>query len=166
MSHLALYEIAAEYEQIFQELSKMEDTDENLVRDTLAHVQDQIEIKAVNVAAYIKNLEAESLAIKSAQENLAQRQKRVSAKMSQLKHYLYDNLKRCGINKVHHPLLNITLVKNPPKLHIKDTTLIPTDYAHVEQTIVIEEYKIKQALKNGYKVPGCELIQSESIRIR
>ncbi|MDF2867253.1 MAG: hypothetical protein K0S11_723 [Gammaproteobacteria bacterium] len=166
MSHLALYEIAGEYQQLFQELTQMEDTDENMVRDTLAHVQDQVEIKAVNVAAYIKNLEAEALAIKSAQENLALRQKRVSAKINHLKHYLRDNLKHCGINKIHHPLLNITLVKNPPKLHIKDVELIPTEYAYVKQTRVVNERKIKRALQHGCKVPGCELTQDESIRIR
>ena len=56
MSHLALYEITAEYQQLFQELVDMEDNDEQIVRDTLAHLQDKVEVKAVNVAAYIKNL--------------------------------------------------------------------------------------------------------------
>jgi hypothetical protein len=166
MSHLALYEIAGEYQQLFQELAQMEDTDETILRDTLAHIQDQVEIKAVHVAAYIKNLEAEAQAIKTAQENLALRQRRVGTKITHLKNYLRDNLKLCGINKIHHPLLNVALVKNPPKLHIKNIELIPTEYTYLEQTKVIEERKIKQVLKNGYSVPGCELIQDESIRIR
>lgn len=166
MSHLALYEIAGQYQQLFQELSQMEAFDEITLRDTLAHLQDQIEIKAVNVAAYIKNLEAEAQAIKTAQENLARRQKRVITKIAYLKNYLKDNLQRCGINKVHHPLLSIALVKNPPKLNISNVDLIPSEYVYMEQTIVVEERKIKQAIKNGNTVPGCELIQDESIRIR
>jgi len=165
MSHLALYEITAEYQQLFQELVDMEDNDEQIVRDTLAHLQDKVEVKAVNVAAYIKNLEAEALAIKTAQEKLALKQKRVSSKITFLKNYLKDNLKHCGINRVHHPLLNISLVKNPPKLIINNVELIPSEYAYVEQKVVIEERRLKQALKEGYRIPGCELSQDESIRI-
>lgn len=166
MKGISLYEIAGEYQLLFQQLAEQEDRDEQVVRDTLAHLQDQIEVKAINVAAYIKNLEAEAQAIKTAQDNLAQRQKRVNNRIAQLKSYLRDNLKRCGINKVHHPLFSISLVKTPPKLAINDVEQIPADYGCLQQTWILEEQKIKQALKNGTPVPGCELIQHETIRIR
>ncbi len=163
---LALYEVANEYQQLFQQLSELEDVDEQLVTDTLAHVQDKLEVKAVNVAAYIQNLEAEAQAIKAAQDKLLLKQKRVKAKISYLKAYLQDNLKRCGINKVRNPLLSIALVKNTGKLAITNMALIPAEYATIQHTLVLEEKKLKQALKNGASIPGCELVQTESLRIR
>jgi hypothetical protein len=166
MNHLALYEVADEYQQLFQQLSELENIDEQVVKDSLAHVQDKVEVKAVNVAAYIKNLEAEAQAIKTAQDKLMQRQKRVSAKIKHFKDYLCGNLQRCGINNIHHPLLSIAVVKNPGRLSINNMDLIPAEYTTIQHIIALEEKKIKQALKNGMLIPGCELIQNESLRIR
>ncbi len=88
----ALYKIANEYQQAFNDLSANDALSAEIVADTLSGIEVEFEQKAIAIAAMILNLEAEAKAIKSAEENMNARRKAVENKAESMKEYLIGNL--------------------------------------------------------------------------
>jgi len=63
MTNLTLYTIADQYLQDLQKLQDMEINDQTFA-DTLESLSGELEVKATNVAMFIRNLEANADAIK------------------------------------------------------------------------------------------------------
>ncbi|MEL1227756.1 MAG: siphovirus Gp157 family protein, partial [Candidatus Neomarinimicrobiota bacterium] len=60
----------------------------------------------------------------------------------------------------------IAMYKNPVKVHIVDEEKIPDEFFQVKETKLLNKDKIKESLKNGEDIPGCELIQEKRISIK
>ena len=58
------------------------------------------------------------------------------------------------------------MYKNPVKVHIVDEEKIPDEFFQVKETKILNKDKIKESLKNGEDIPGCELIQEKRISIK
>ena len=56
--------------------------------------------------------------------------------------------------------------KNPYKVVITNENEIPEDFIDTKETKAVNKEKIKEALKNGEEVPGCELVQENRITIK
>ncbi len=68
--NLALYQIADQYLQDMQMLQER-DLDDQTFADTLESLSGDLEVKATNVAMFIRNLEASADAIKAAEKQKA-----------------------------------------------------------------------------------------------
>ena len=64
------------------------------------------------------------------------------------------------------PLEVIAIYKNPEKVHIVDEEKIPEEFFQVKETKLLNKDKLKESLKNGEDIPGCELIQEKRISIK
>ena len=60
MSNLHLYEIANQYQQL-KALEDMTDLPAEVIHDTLQALEGELQVKAVNIAKFIENLEASAL---------------------------------------------------------------------------------------------------------
>lgn len=167
MSELpALYEITESYRQALEMFTDPEqDFDPQMVADTLESLEGTLEAKAANVAAFFQNLEVTANAIREAEKRMAQRRKAIEKRVESLRQYLQNNMEACGITKIESPLFSISLRKSPPSVVIDDEQSLPPDY--VEQVVTTKPNKmlIKQAITDGFDVPGAHLEQGNYLKI-
>lgn len=159
-----LYEISTQYQEAFR-------GDENgeLNMELIERMEGALEEKAVALSSYIKNLEAEKDAIATAKNNMAEREKRLSKRLTYLLDYLQTNMERTGITEItRSAYFTIKLKKNPPKVEILDEAEIPVDYikTKVVTTSSVDKIRLLGDLKTGVEVPGAILVQNNRVEIK
>lgn len=165
---LKLYAIADHYTALLTQLAEQVDTDGLIPDDlhqALSQWEDTFETKAVNVAAYIRTLEAESAAIGEVKKSMERRMTALSHQAGRLRDYLKIEMERTGILNVNHPFLNLRVQANPPSVVIEDETLLPDGFKEPLTTVKLLKTEIAQALKSGQAVPGAHLEQSSRLVI-
>lgn len=165
--NISLYELSAEYQQIANKLMASE-LDEVTIKDTLESIGGDLEAKAVNVAMFIRNLEAGADQIKIAENAMADRRKSIENKAEAMRDYLFNNMKACNITKIECPYFALTIKKNPSKLIIDDAGQIPGElYIYPEAPAPYpDNAAIKALLKAGTEVAGTHLQQDERVEIK
>ena len=163
----SLYELSAEYQAIQNKLLDS-DFDEQTIADTLEGAAGELEVKAVNVAMFIRNLEASADAIKEAEKQMADRRKTLEKKADAIKTYLKNNMQACGITKIESPYFALTLKKNPPAVVIDNAGQVPSNlYVYPEAPEPFPDKKaIAELLKAGEVVNGAHLEQGERLEIK
>jgi uncharacterized secreted protein with C-terminal beta-propeller domain len=164
-STLRLYEIASDYLQALEALANIEDLLPEAIADTLEGLAGTFQDKAVNVAAYIRSLEAEAAAVEDARRRLEQRQRSLQRHTDNLRDYLKLEMERTGITKVKNAELALRIQKNPPTVIIDHEDLIPDTYREQVITVKLLKAEIGKALKSGENVPGAHLEQATRLVI-
>ena len=159
-----LYELTENYRNL-QELLDNPEIDQEIITNALDEVGEQLEEKAENIAKLIKTLEVEVNGYKTEEKRLADRRKTLENRITGLKSYIDAAMKATGKKKFKGQLFSFNIQKNPPSVNITDSTLIPKEY-YIEQEPVLDKKTVLAELKNGVIVPGAELLQTESLRIR
>lgn len=167
MTNLTLYQISDQYLADMQKLQDME-LDEQTFADTLESLSGELEVKATNVAMFIRNLEASADAIKSAEKAMAERRKALEAKAERIRQYLLENMQRTGISKIESPYFALSLRKNPPAVEVINQELIPDEYFDIPEPPppVLNKTRLKDDLKAGVLVEGAKLTQGQSLQIK
>ena len=165
MTALTLYQISQEHRALADALQDM-DLDEQTISDTLEAESALVE-KSQAVAAVIKNLDAFADAIKAEADAMADRAKKVRNRAEAVKRYLHQCMQVAGVQKIEHPQFTISIRKNPESVDVFEEGLLPQDLLRE----IPAEYKpdrnlIKQALKDGFDVPGARLTRTERVEIR
>ena len=163
MSLPSLYELADEFQEALENLT---DLDDQSVKDTLESLEGEFKLKTTNVAKFIKNLEHTAAGIKEAESRQYKRRTSIESKVKHLKEYLRYNLEKTNTKKVESSEITISLQNNPHKVVITSEQKIPSSYIETKELQSIDKGKIKEALKNGEDVPGCELIQEKRVSIK
>lgn len=158
---MKLYELTSNYAKV---LEMIEEGAEGL-EDTLESIQDAIEEKAVNLAKIIRTIDEECEAIKAEEERLSNRRKALEKRRDSIKTYLENQLISVGTEKVKTPLFTIYIQSNQPSVDVIDDKLIPKTF-FIEQEPKLDKNSLLQALKEGKDVPGVQLKQTRSLRIR
>lgn len=164
---LALYQLADLYLQDLQRLADL-DLDEQTVNDTLEGLSGELEVKATNVAAFARNLEASAEAIKGAEAQMAARRKAIERRAESLRSYLKANMERVGITKIESTQFALTIKKNPPAVHVEAPELVPSEFMKTPPPPppVLDRKAVSDALKAGQDVPGCRLEQGTRLEIK
>jgi hypothetical protein len=164
---LALYQLADLYLQDLQKLADLE-LDEQTVTDTLEGLSGEMEVKATNVAAFCRNLEASADAIKNAEAQMANRRKAIERRAESLRQYLKLNMERTGILKIESPQFCLSIKKNPPAVHVEAPELVPEKFmkAPPPPPPALDKKAVAEALKAGEDVPGCRLEQGTRLEIK
>lgn len=163
---MKLYEISNNYDALLNRLYDCE-IDEQAVYDTLEALEGELVTKAENIAKIESMMAYEVSAIEQEIKRLTAKKKTIENGQSRLKKYLFDNMKRLGMDKLKGELFTVSIRKNPPKLIIDDPDKVPASFL----TIVPEHYEInnpmlKDALKAGEFVTGAHIEQGESLQIK
>lgn len=163
----SLYVIASEYEAMVNALMNSE-LDDETIANTIEGASGELEAKAINVAMFIRNLEASAEQIKLAEKAMADRRKALENKAESIKNYLYTNMKRVNVTKIESPYFSLTIKKNPPKLVIDDAGQISCSlyiYPPAPEPYP-DNAAIKAKLLNGEEVTGAHLEQAERLEIK
>ena len=195
----SLYELSENYTQLFDRFDSIDDyefeKDENghfvdddgmevdpeAVKtewldawfDTLSGIEEEVDIKAENVADYIKHLISDVKDMKEERSKLSERIKAKERKAETLKKYILDNMKLVGINKIDRPRACVMVKKNPPSVKIENEDkfidMLQTNgrddllrYAKPE----IRKTDIKNLMKLGETFDGASLESGFSMTIK
>ena len=158
-----LFELKDNYQQVYDLIAEQED--EQILKDTLASINDAIEEKADGYVAVIKSLEADNNAIDEEIKRLRQRKTSNQNGVKRLKESLQKVMEQTGKEKFKTSLNSYSIANNPPSLDIIDETLIPKQY-YVEQKPKLDKKELLKAVKGGLELKGVELKQSRSLRVR
>jgi len=164
---LSLYLLADEYLVNLRTLADL-DLDEQTVTDTLEGLSGELEVKATNVAAFARNLEASAEAIKNAEAAMANRRRSIERRAERLRDYLKSNMERVGILKIESPQFCLSIKKNPPAVHVEAPELVPAEFMKIPPPPppILDKKAIGDALKAGDDVPGCRLEQGTRLEIK
>ena len=138
------------------------ETGEILNINDLDELQMAREQKLENIGLYIKNLEAEKEAVKHEKDNFADREKRLGKKIESLKGYLTYALDG---QKFSTPKVAVSF-RRSESVHITDEYLIPDEYKIFTVVKKPDKGVIKDALKKGKEIMGCELVEKRNVQIR
>lgn len=165
--NIALYELAADFRETADRLADME-LDEQTLRDTLESIAYPVEQKAVQVAAFVRNLEAAAEQIKQAEKQMADRRKAMESRAANVRQYLMDNMRACGFTKIEHPMFKIAIRQNPESVVIEDERQIPVDYMRFPELPppVPDKALMKQAMQDGHEIPGAKLTRTLRLEIK
>ena len=160
----SLYELTANYETVLNMLYD-EDTDEQMILDTLESIEGDIEDKADGYAKIIKELEAKENARKEEAKRLTDSAKILKNRINYLKQNLFNSMKTTGKTKFSTDLFNFSIVGNGGKQALTINGDVPEEYT--KTVIENDTDKIRQVLENGKILPFAYLEpRGESLRIK
>lgn len=143
------------------EFSIDEETGEILNAMQLDELNMARDVKAENVALFIKNLKAEAEAIKAEEKALATRRKHTERKAQSLTDYLQycldgDKLKTAKVAVSY---------RKSEQVECSDISMVSGEYLRVKEP-ELDKAKIKKAIKAGEEVAGCSLVEKQNIQIK
>lgn len=162
----ALFELAAEFRALADKLNDS-DLDPQTIADTLDGASGDLEEKIINTAKYYRNEESEADAIAAAIKDMQAREKSKRKHAENIKKYIADQMEIAGKTKVSSPWFVITLAQNPEAVTVDDEEAIPRYYfKEIPATFQLDKALVKQAIKDGFDVPGARLTRGSSLRIK
>lgn len=131
--------------------------------EKLEALEAERDTKISNIACWIKNLDAEAEAIKTEKKNMEKRQKAAENKAEQLRKYLTNYLAGAKFSdaKVSISYRVSVATEISPDL---DINTLPDKYKKI--TVSANTSAIKEALNNGEKIEGCQLVNKNNIQIK
>lgn len=159
----SLFDLSTDYQQLYDLIAEQED--EQILKDTLASINDAIEDKADGYVAVIKTLEGDNKVIDEEIKRLRQRKTSNQNGVKRLKESLQEVMEQTGKEKFKTALNSYSIANNPPSLDITDESLIPKQY-YIEQQPKLDKKELLKVVKDGLEIKGVELKQSRSLRVR
>ena len=150
---VTLYEMTSD----LVELMEVE-IDEEVKNEIIENIKLQMETKAENIIAVIRNYETRIEGIKAEEKRLMEYRKSEEKKLERLKEYTTYCMELLGNKKLDTTLGRISLRKKPSTLNIIDENLIPSQYKEIIQAVKVDKAQIKKDLKEG-NIEGVELVE-------
>lgn len=176
---MKLYELTNDFAQLFDrfdEISKLDGDAEEYKQawfDTLSGIEEEFEVKAENIGAYIKELTAAAKYLKAEEEALSKRRKAKEKQAEWLKKYLLESMQAIGRTKIDRPMAVLSIRTNPESVRFDDENAFITlcqrngsdDYLRYKAP-EINRSAVKEALQHGEKVEGAYLARDQRIDIK
>lgn len=163
---MKLYEITNEMQNVFQDIGDDGELTQEML-DNLDGLQQEFELKAIAVAAYIKNIEAEETMIADAIKEMVTRKSKLTKQAQSLTDYLQMNLQRLSINEIKSsPYFKIRLKVCPASVDVFDENAIPTEFWREKVVSSIDKIRLKEVLNEGVEVPGAAIKRNIKLEIK
>jgi Siphovirus Gp157 len=162
---MELYKISNMYQEALFKLSDLELPDE-VIADTLEGLKGELIDKSKNVAAFIRNLEADAYAIKQAAKQMNERGAVIQRRVDYMKKLLLDTMQANEITEISCTWFLIKPKKNPHAVKVTDSNLLAKKYKKEVTTMSIDKQLIASDLKQGAVVVGAELTQGWRLDIK
>lgn len=163
-----LYELTENY-LIVQEMLYDDETDQQVILDTLEAIDGEFEYKADCYAKLMKNMIADAKAIEEEENRLYARRKALESRVQSLKDMLQYNMQAIGKTKFKTTLFSFNIQKNGGKqkltIDVDSVYDLPSEY-QVAQDPIPNTEAIRELLSTK-QVPWAHLEpRGESLRIR
>ena len=156
-----LYDLTDSYAQIQQ---MIEDGAEGL-DEILATVEGALEEKLEAYAMVIRNIESDVEGLKAEEKRLGDRRKTMENGIKRMKVSMQEAMSSTGEKKIQGEKFTFTVQKNPPSLKVVDEELIPRNF-FTDVAPILDKKALMEELKAGRVMPGAQIQQGESLRIR
>ena len=162
-----LYELV-NYRHELELLSDSGEIPPERIADTLEALEGDIKEKAVAVAAFTRNLDANADAVREAAKQMLSRADRIEKRAENIRAYLLFQMQAASISKIECPWFTLAVRKNPPSVVVDDEALIPPEFIVQPPPPSARPDKdaIKRDLRAGTEVPGAHLFAAERLEIR
>ncbi|MSR12886.1 MAG: siphovirus Gp157 family protein [Gammaproteobacteria bacterium] len=162
-----LYEVAAQYRELEDQLDTDDASLAEAIRDTLEAIGGEFNDKAQAVVHIGLNIDADCAALDKEIDRLKQRKASLVNRNDNLREYLRVNMVKTGINKISCPLFTITLALGREVAVIDVESDLPDDLVTVKTVIAPNKAEILKLLKAGEVIPGAHIERSQStVRIK
>ena len=166
---MRLYELTDRYLQIADLAFEGSDEDGAIDRDLarmLSSLQDDIDHKLGAICRIVRELETNAEAAKNEATRLRTKQAQAELHAERLKEYTKQCLEQLGERKRKvDDIFTVAIQNNPPAVRVVDLDAVPHDFDK-ELPRQVDLQRIKDILRNGDPVDGCELVQGTHLRIR
>lgn len=176
-----LFEIANDFALLFDQLESFDEIEEVDMReiaqqawfDTLEGVEGEFELKAENVAQFIKALKAEAEDIREEEKVLAARRKSKEKRAESLTRYLLGCMKQMRREKLETARCRLSVKKNPESVQCADEDGLARELLARGRSDLIrvkppelDKTALKKALQSGEIISGAALGRTESLIIK
>lgn len=127
--------------------------------------REQLQDKGTNYAFVIKKLDAECDIIDAEIKRLTELKKVRQNACERLKNNISNAMQIFEVDKIESPLIKLSFRKSQ-SVNVADVNSLPSEYKTIKVTEQADKLKIKQALLNGEKIEGCEIINSQNLQIK
>ena len=160
-----LYEVAAQYAEVLNNLQIDEETGEVLNAGELEIAAEEFDAKVESFALYVKNLRAEAEAIKAEQKTLGERRNALERKTERIEDALAAAMVAAGRAKFETARVALSF-RRSESVAITDEGAIPLVF--MRETVKYEPDKvyIKQLIKAGEAIPGARLEEKQNLQIK
>lgn len=140
--------------------------------DTLEAVEGEFDVKAENLACYIKQLKAEAETLKKEKLAFTKRQAQKEKQAEKLTKYLLSSMQAAGKTKIDMPRAVITVKRNAPSLVISDELglvdwlMKNNDKLLKYEMPTVKKAEVKKQLKAGEEIPFVQLESKSSVIIK
>lgn len=150
------------FESIDSETGEITDQIDFTVIDQL---KEDREKKLEGIGCYIKNLTAETDAIKSEIAALSKRASNKKRKIEHLKAYVTESLNLAGQNKFETAKVAYSFRKSK-SVNVMDLDKIPDEYVRLKTEKSPDKTAIKRAIISGETIPGASIETSMNLQVR
>lgn len=162
---MKLYEISAEFEKVLAECIDQE-TGEITDIERLNELNIAMDEKVKNIAFYILNLKAEEKAIAEVLKKFLDKKKSISKKVEWWEHYLKEHT---NAKDFSFPEVKVSYLRSEETI-ITDKEAFNKYWQRHKALGTIEvkpdKKAIKEAIANGLKVKGVEIVEKKNIQIK
>ena len=164
---MKLYEITGamvDTLDIFLE-SERDEMDQEFYQESMEILKDELGSKSSNIIKYLRNLEAEAIAIKDEIDRLTKAKKSRESKTKSLKEYLVNTMIFLDKSKIETDLGSYGLRKSHP-LEILDISKIPEEFIRRKEEISVDKRAVTNYIKLGHDIEGAALVEKYSLQIK
>ncbi len=162
----ALYVIANEYRDAATKLADL-DLDEQTIADTLEGLSGELEVKAQNVAYFIRNMEVTAEAIKAFEQQQKERRQAIERRAESMRAYLQRCMEATGITKIEGPGVTLSFRKSSAVV-IDEPGMIPAEFMRQPEPppAAPDKKAIADAIKAGQEVQGAHVETRQNLQIK
>lgn len=160
-----LYKIDEQMRGLLDMIEIDEETGEivcDFVYEELQSLSIERDQKLEGFGVYIKELDAEFNALKAEYQTLKQRMDSIAKKRDGLIQYIHDYLLLNEIDKFETSKVKFSFRKSD-RVEVNED-IVPKKYLKIKY--VVDKLSIKELLKSGKKIKGCELISYQNLQIK
>lgn len=112
----------------------------------------------------VKNIEAEEDAIKAEEKRLSERRKRKEREAERLREYVQRCMEQSGARKIDTPRVCVTS-RSSKYINVYDESKVPRMFIAEKVTESVDKKAVRDAIKSGLEVPGCEMAERNTLKI-
>lgn len=164
---MKLYEITGEILRAIELYNSVE-TDEDLqaAEEALNALQVSFNEKAVGVAKFVLNTEAQQSAVEHEIARLTDLREVLKKRSARFRQYLHQHMTATNTQEIDGTIFKIKVRKNPPFVVVEDELKVPDRYIRKRTITEIDKAAIKDAWKSGTGVAGTRVEQGTRVEIK
>lgn len=121
--------------------------------------------KVENIACYIKNIKSDIHAIRTEEDALKERRQRYERHAERLGAYLSDQMARAGRRRIETTRADVSL-RRVTSVQVEDEDAVPEEFVRTTIRKTPDKRMISHAIRDGIEVPGCSIVERDSIQVR